>query len=218
MTRMRLADRLLTIVVTVTLTSAAWILFGALYLQNARFAPPQAVAPPAAPQPQAPATAPAAPAAPPAAGAPAPAGGVMIPVAGVTPDKLSDNFNDMRGGHRHGALDIMAPRGTEVLAAADGTVEKLFQSVPGGNTIYVRSPDRTTIYYYAHLDHYAEGLKEGQPVQRGEVIAAVGSTGDASPDAPHLHFEIMRTQPQAKWYDPATDVDPYPILTGKSGA
>jgi murein DD-endopeptidase MepM/ murein hydrolase activator NlpD len=132
----------------------------------------------------------------------------------VAPNQLSDNFGDARSGHVHGALDIMAPRGTEVLAAADGTVEKLFQSVPGGNTIYIRSPDGATIYYYAHLDHYADGLKEGQAVQRGQVIAAVGSTGDASPDAPHLHFEVMRTSPQAKWYDKATDVDPYPLLTG----
>ena len=210
---MRLADRLLTIVVTATLTSAAWIVVGSFYLQSPRAGQPNA-APATSPAPAEVASAG------PANGAasPLPAlspAGLMIPVAGVSPDKLSDNFNDMRGGHRHGALDIMAPRGTDVLAAAPGTVEKLFQSVPGGNTIYVRSPDRTTIYYYAHLDHYAAGLKEGQPVTRGQVIAAVGSTGDASAEAPHLHFEVMRTTPQAKWYDPAEDVDPYPLLTGK---
>jgi murein DD-endopeptidase MepM/ murein hydrolase activator NlpD len=82
-------------------------------------------------------------------------------------------------------------------------------------TIYVRSPDRTTIHYYAHLDHYAVGLHEGQAVSQGQVLGAVGSTGDASPDAPHLHFEIMKTTPAAKWYEPASDIDPYPILTGK---
>jgi murein DD-endopeptidase MepM/ murein hydrolase activator NlpD len=209
---MRLADRLLTIVVTATLTSAAWIVFGSFYLRGpsetrspqagaVNPAPTQAIATPPSGQPAAPGAAPS---------------GLMIPVAGVAPNQLSDNFNDTRGGHVHGALDIMAPRGPQVLAAAPGTVEKLFASVPGGNTIYIRSPDRTTIYYYAHLDHYADGLKEGQSVQRGQVIAAVGSTGDASPDAPHLHFEIMRTSPQAKWYDKATGVDPYPLLTGKS--
>jgi len=208
---MRATDRLLTIVVTATLTSAAWIVFGSFYLKTSPAAKPTA-APVAKPM-----ALPASSAAPTASSAPASAlpADLMIPVAGVAPEQLSDNFNDTRGGHKHGALDIMAPRGTEVLAAAPGTVEKLFRSVPGGNTIYVRSPDRTTIYYYAHLDHYADGLKEGQPVQRGQVIAAVGSTGDASPEAPHLHFEIMRTSPQAKWYDPATDVDPYPLLTGK---
>lgn len=208
---MRLADRLLTIVVTATLTSAAWIVIGSFYLQAPHGAKPSASAPAA--------TAPSlasAPGAAPATVAGAAPSGLMIPVAGVSPDKLSDNFNDMRGGHKHGALDIMAPRGTEVLAAAPGTVEKLFQSVPGGNTIYIRSPDRGTIYYYAHLDHYADGLKEGEVVQRGQVIAAVGSTGDASAEAPHLHFEIMRTNPQAKWYDPATDIDPYPLLSGKA--
>ena len=207
---MRLADRLLTIVITVTLTSAVWIVIGSFYLQRAPSTTltVAAAAPSTLGSSGAVTDSPAAPAG-------ALPSGLMIPVAGVTLDKLSDNFNDMRGGHRHGALDIMAPRGTDVLAAAPGTVEKLFQSVPGGNTIYVRSPDRTTIYYYAHLDHYAAGLKEGQPIARGQVIAAVGSTGDASAEAPHLHFEVMRTTPQAKWYDPAEDVDPYPLLTGK---
>jgi len=203
---MRLVDRLLTIVVTATLTSAAWIVIGSFYLQSPR-ASTNAPTRPAPFQ----ATA-AIPTASPAGAQPS---GLVIPVAGVAADKLSDNFKDTRGGHRHGALDIMAPRGTKVLAAAAGTVEKLFQSVPGGNTNYVRSPDRTTIYYYAHLDHYANGLMEGQSVAPGQVIAAVGSTGDASVEAPHLHFEIMRTTPQARWYDPATDVDPYPLLTGK---
>ena len=205
---MRLVDRLLTIVITITLTSVAWIVIGSFYLQRGPAAESNtAAAPGPAPDARA-ANAPA------AVTGPLPSG-LMIPVAGVTADKLSDNFNDTRGGHRHGALDIMAPRGTDVLSAASGTVEKLFQSVPGGNTISVRSPDRTMIYYYAHLDHYAAGLKEGQAVARGQLIAAVGSTGDASAEAPHLHFEIMRTTPQAKWYDPATDVDPYPLLTGK---
>lgn len=205
---MRLADRLLTIVVTVTLTSAAWIVFGSFYLR----APGEPLVPPAKPA----ATPSASVAQRKAATTPANASsGMVIPVAGVTPDRLSDNFNDSRGGHPHGALDIMAPRGTEVIAAAAGTVEKLFQSVPGGNTIYIRSPDGGTIYYYAHLDHYADGLKEGQAVRPGQVIAAVGSTGDASPEAPHLHFEVMRTSPSAKWYDRATDVDPFPLLTGR---
>ena len=115
----------------------------------------------------------------------------------------------------------MAPHGTPVIAAAAGTVEKLFHSNAGGNTIYVRSPDRATIHYYAHLDRYADGLHEGQTVTQGETLGAVGSTGTtflnvaASPDAPHLHFEILRTTPDAKWYEPSTSIDPYPILTGK---
>jgi murein DD-endopeptidase MepM/ murein hydrolase activator NlpD len=135
----------------------------------------------------------------------------------VKADQLTDTFSDSRGGgsRSHEALDIMAPRGTPVVAAAAGTVEKLFHSDAGGNTIYVRSPDRATIHYYAHLDRYADGLHEGESVTQGQTLGAVGSTGDASPDAPHLHFEIMRTTPDAKWYEPATPINPYPLLTGK---
>jgi murein DD-endopeptidase MepM/ murein hydrolase activator NlpD len=144
------------------------------------------------------------------------AAGLVIPVAGVTPDKLTDTFSDSRGGgsRLHEALDIMAPRGTPVLAAAAGTVEKLFHSDAGGMTIYVRSPDRTTIHYYAHLDRYADGLHEGQAVTQGQALGAVGSSGHADPDAPHLHFEIMQTTPKAKWYEPATSIDPYPLMAG----
>jgi murein DD-endopeptidase MepM/ murein hydrolase activator NlpD len=206
---MRLADRLSTIAATATITSAAWILFGALWFTHGVSAPAPLVATGAGEAKQ-------------VAGAEtvataANAAGLVIPVAGVRAEQLSDTFSDARGGgtRKHEALDIMAPRGTPVIAAAAGTVEKLFHSNNGGNTIYVRSPDRKTIHYYAHLDRYADGLHEGQAVRQGEVIGAVGSTGDASPDAPHLHFEIMQTTPQAKWYEPAVDVDPYPLLTGK---
>jgi murein DD-endopeptidase MepM/ murein hydrolase activator NlpD len=210
---MRLADRLSTIAATATITSAAWILFGALWLSHGVTAPAPLVATGAG-KAETVAGAEKVAAAP---NAQANAAGLVIPVSGVRPDQLTDTFSDARGGgtRLHEALDIMAPRGTPVVAAAAGTVEKLFHSNNGGNTIYVRSPDRKTIHYYAHLDRYADGLHEGQAVRQGEVIGAVGSTGDASPDAPHLHFEIMQTTPQAKWYEPAVDVDPYPLLTGK---
>jgi murein DD-endopeptidase MepM/ murein hydrolase activator NlpD len=206
---MRLAERLSTIAATATITSAAWILFGAVWFSRE----------PPAPSPLA---ATGAGAGEPAAAPPAVVGtsaGLIIPVAGIRPEQLTDTFDEARGGgtRKHEALDIMAPRGTPVIAAAAGTVEKLFHSNDGGNTIYVRSPDRKTIHYYAHLDHYADGLREGQGVQQGQVIGAVGSTGDASPDAPHLHFEIMQTTPAAKWYEPATDINPYPLLAGKKG-
>jgi len=215
----RVAERLSTIAATATITSAAWILFGAVWLTHRAPVSEVSVAePPAATgagvaagtvaaQEQAPLAPPAAPN----------AAGLIIPVAGVKADQLSDTFSDARGGgtRLHEALDIMAPRGTPVIAAADGTVEKLFQSKNGGNTIYVRSPDRKTIHYYAHLDRYADGLHEGQQVRQGETLGAVGSTGDANPDGPHLHFEIMQTKPEAKWYEPAVDIDPYPLLTGK---
>jgi len=143
------------------------------------------------------------------------ADGLVIPIAGVTADRLYDSFAEPRGdGSRtHGATDIMAPRGTPVLAAAAGRVEKLFDSAAGGRTVYIRSMDDGTVYYYAHLDAYAAGLAEGQVVKRGQIIATVGATGDADPGTPHLHFEIKRMKPGEKWYQ-GTAVNPYPILRG----
>ena len=141
------------------------------------------------------------------------AGALLIPVAGVGAGQLTDTFNDTRDGtRRHEALDIMAARGTPVLAAADGTVAKLFTSVPGGLTIYEFDPTGTYAYYYAHLDHYAPGLAEGKALKRGDVIAYVGSTGNASADAPHLHFAIFVLGPEKQWWK-GTAIDPYPLLT-----
>lgn len=204
---MRLAERLTTIAATATITSAAWILIGGVWYGNVVSGAAPLAATGAGRAEQAAAT----------PHSSANSEKLIIPVAGVTAGQLTDTFEDARaGGTRlHQALDIMAPRGTPVIAAAAGTVEKLFHSNAGGNTIYVRSLDRMTIHYYAHLDSYAGSLHEGQTVAQGETLGAVGSTGDASPDAPHLHFEIMRTTPDAKWYQSATAVDPYPLLAGK---
>ncbi|WP_435417761.1 M23 family metallopeptidase [Parerythrobacter aurantius] len=140
---------------------------------------------------------------------------LIIPVAGTEPAALVDTFYDARGeGSRlHEAIDIMAPTGTPVIAAAEGTVERLFRSAAGGLTVYLRSPDRQTIYYYAHLDRYAAGLREGQIVKAGSPLGAVGWTGNASEDAPHLHFAIMRTTADADWWEPANPINPYPLLT-----
>jgi murein DD-endopeptidase MepM/ murein hydrolase activator NlpD len=147
-----------------------------------------------------------------------PAGALLVPVAGVAPTALADTFTQARGSGRvHDAIDIMAPRGTPVLAAADGSVEKLYFSEGGGGiTAYVRSPDRRWIYYYAHLDHYAPGLAEGQQLRRGAPIGFVGSTGNASPEAPHLHFAINAMAPDQRWWE-GTPVNPYPILAGAVG-
>lgn len=137
---------------------------------------------------------------------------LLVPVAGIQASQLQDTFNDMRGSERaHEALDIMAPRGTPVLAATDGTVEKLFESVPGGLAIYEFDPTRTHAYYYAHLDRYAAGLAEGQQLHRGDVIGYVGSTGNASEDAPHLHFAIFVLGPEKRWWQ-GTAINPYPLL------
>lgn len=231
---MKPVDRILTIVVTATLTSAFWIVMGGSLLDNAQSASQRDDTRPADAVPS------------PSASLPLEAGGetpvsdearasqsldtqsakqvdnaqsdqLMIPVLNIRPSDLTDTFTDARGGgtRLHEALDIMAPRGTTVVAAAPGEVEKLFHSDAGGNTIYVRSNDGTTIYYYAHLQEYAEGLKEGQRVRRGQRLGSVGSSGNASKEAPHLHFAILQTTEDAEWWEPAHAVNPYPILRGR---
>lgn len=140
-------------------------------------------------------------------------GQLKVPVAGVKRSALVRNWGDARGGgtRAHHGLDIMAPSGTPVLAAASGTIEKLFASGLGGTTVYVRSPDRRWTYYYAHLAGYAPGLSEGRKVAAGETIGYVGDTGDAGPGNYHLHFSTTRMQPAEHWYQ-GEDVDPYPML------
>src|SRR5437868_9584363 len=142
--------------------------------------------------------------------------GLAIPVVGVKPDQLQDTFDDARAaGRRHDAIDIMAAEGTPVIAAADGTIEKLFFSHGGGGiTSYERSPDQKWMYYYAHLSAYAPGLTEGQQVKRGQVIARVGHTGDASAAGPHLHLAINSMAPGERWWQ-GTPINPYPLLAGK---
>ena len=144
---------------------------------------------------------------------PLPASGpLVIPVAGIAANQLADTFDDARGeGRVHDAIDIMAPRGTPVIAAAAGTVEKLFESKLGGTTIYIRRPGGQWVDYYAHLDSYAPGLAEGQKIPQGQMIGAVGSTGDASPDAPHLHYAINLMAPGEGWWQ-GQAVNPYPLL------
>ena len=138
---------------------------------------------------------------------------LMIPVAGVRKGDLVNSYTDDRGGGTriHEAIDIMADTGTPVYAAAPGTVEKLFWSDLGGNTVYVRSPDGRTIFYYAHMDAYRDGLTEGQQVRAGQPLGTVGSSGNADPTAPHLHFAILATTPQDNWSE-GTPVNPYPLL------
>lgn len=138
--------------------------------------------------------------------------GLLIPVQGVKAASLVDTYEQARGqGRRHDAIDIMAPRGTPVLAVADGVVMKLFRSDRGGITLYELAPDRRTIYYYAHLDRYAPGIAEGQPLRRGQVLGYVGDTGDAVPGNYHLHFEVSTTADPRKYWG-GTPENPYPLL------
>jgi peptidoglycan LD-endopeptidase LytH len=152
---------------------------------------------------------------------PVPAGdlatrGLLVPVQGIGREQLHDTFRDPRGGgaRPHGALDIMAPRNTPVLAVEDGKIQKLFTSDQGGLTIYQFDPSETYAYYYAHLQRYTDGLEEGQTVRKGQVIGYVGTTGNAGPDSPHLHFAIFRLTPEKKWWkgDP---LNPFEVLRGR---
>jgi murein DD-endopeptidase MepM/ murein hydrolase activator NlpD len=185
-------DRLQTIAVTAALTSAAWLAAGLVLCARQVDASPREEA---------------------EAVEARPLGRLVIPVGGVRREALSDTWGQSRaaGARTHEAIDILARRGTPVLAAAPGTVEKLFVSARGGTTIYVRAPDRRTMYYYAHLDGYASGLAERQQVRAGQVIGYVGSTGDASPDAPHLHFAINLMRPEEGWWQ-GQAINPYPLL------
>jgi len=137
---------------------------------------------------------------------------LLVPVEGIKAAQLSDNFDQPRGSERHHeALDIMAPTGTKVIAVADGKVVKLFNSKPGGLTIYQFDPTEKYAYYYAHLDRYADGLKEGAPIKRGELIGYVGSTGNANPAAPHLHFAVVELTPEKQWWK-GTPINPFPMM------
>ena len=138
--------------------------------------------------------------------------GLIIPVAGVRADQLVDTFSAARGeGRVHDAIDIPAPRGTPVLAVANGKVLKLFQSQAGGTTIYQLSSDEKFIYYYAHLDRYADALTEGQTVTQGETIAYVGDTGNAGAGNYHLHFSISVTSNPKRYWE-GVNINPYPLL------
>ena len=135
---------------------------------------------------------------------------LLVPVAGIDPHGFTDTFTQGRNGRAHEAIDIMAPRGTPVIAVDDGRIEKLFTSERGGLTIYQFDLAGTYSYYYAHLDRYAPGLHEGQLVHRGERLGDVGSTGNAAAEAPHLHFTIFKLLPERRWWE-GVPVNPFPL-------
>lgn len=207
-----------TALVTAAVTSAVWLVLFNLREQEAGPAAVPTVAPAPAPRPGAPPALP-------SAGAlradyrTLAAKRLTIPVSGVMSAHLTNTYGDDRAGgaRRHGALDIMAPRGTPVVATEDGRVEKLFTSDAGGLTIYQFDPSRTYSYYYAHLDRYADGLAEGQAVKRGQVIGYVGFTGNASPEGPHLHFAIFKLGPEKRWHE-GVPLNPFPVLGGTAPA
>jgi peptidoglycan LD-endopeptidase LytH len=142
-----------------------------------------------------------------------PPGRLLVPVDGIDVRQLADTFDQPRGTERHHeALDIMAAKGTRVVATADGKIVKLFTSKPGGLTVYQFDPTEKYAYYYAHLDRYAEGLQEGATIKRGDLIGYVGVTGNSDPNAPHLHFAVFELTPEKQWWK-GTPVNPYPLLS-----
>ena len=174
--------------------------------------------------------APAAPAPPPAAAAPSTSrialvtaanAGLMaheleIPVAGIAPDQLEDSFDSPREGERvHHAIDILAPRGTPVLAADDGRVLRVSSNNLGGLTVYTIDKSGQYVYYYAHLEGYAKGLVAGNIVFKGDTLGFVGTTGDAPDNVPHLHFQILRMPPDGKYWN-GDPIDPFPLLSERA--
>jgi murein DD-endopeptidase MepM/ murein hydrolase activator NlpD len=133
------------------------------------------------------------------------------PIRGLSLADLRDTFAEVHNGHAHEAMDIAEPKGTPVHAVVSGTVRKLFLSKPGGNTIYQFDESGVYCYYYAHLERYAEGLREGMRVERGDVVGFVGSSGNADPRAPHLHFAIFELGPEKVWWK-GRAINPYPGL------
>ena len=138
---------------------------------------------------------------------------MIVPVQGVKPDQLRDTFNEARSeGRKHDAIDIMAAAGTPVLAADDGEIIKLFESKPGGTTIYQHSKrDKRLVFYYAHLQGYADGLAVGKLVRKGEVIGYVGDTGNAGAGKYHLHFSISIVADPKRYWE-GKNINPYPLL------
>jgi peptidoglycan LD-endopeptidase LytH len=136
---------------------------------------------------------------------------LLLPVAGVAAREVRDSYAAARGDRQHLALDIMAPHGTPVLAAADGRIWKLRSNNLGGTTIYAVDREERFVFYYAHLQGYRDGLAEGTKLAKGDVIGYVGSTGNASRTAPHLHFQLSRMAPDRKWWT-GTPLNPWPLL------
>jgi len=135
-----------------------------------------------------------------------------VPVEGVRPAQLRDTFEESRGkGRIHKAIDIMAPWGTPVLAADDGKVTKISKNRAGGLSLFQTDASGRFVYYYAHLAGYADGLREGQQLQRGDLLGYVGATGNAPEHAPHLHFAVQLVQNNGRFWKGEV-LNPYPAL------
>jgi peptidoglycan LD-endopeptidase LytH len=142
---------------------------------------------------------------------------LRLPIDGMNVDAVKGGFVERRGHRPHEAVDILAPRNTPVHAVQNGTIARLFTSKQGGLTIYQFDPSGRLVYYYAHLEHYADNLHEGDPVTQGQVIGYVGTSGNAPPNTPHLHFAVMQLGDDHRWWK-GQAIDPYPLLKGKANS
>jgi len=141
---------------------------------------------------------------------------LTFPVRGIDPASLADTFDDARGLARaHNALDIMAPRGSAVIAVDAGTVSQLGNGGAGGITVYQVDDAGRYAFYYAHLERLAAGLAEGQAVRRGDLLGYVGTTGNAPASAPHLHFAIYEMREGQRWG--GRPINPYPLWRRPAG-
>jgi len=144
---------------------------------------------------------------------------LLFPVPSVDSTRLDDSFDEPRDGgvRRHNAIDIMAPRGAPVLAVQDGRILRAVKNSKGGLTIYATDLDEQFVYYYAHLDRYHPDIYDGKPVMRGDTLGFVGTTGNAPPSTPHLHFQVMRMPPDKRYWD-GEPINPYPLLRSTASA
>ncbi len=141
---------------------------------------------------------------------------LRVPIDGANVDSWKGGFDERRaGGSRgHEAVDILSPRNTPVHAVENGTIARIFESKQGGHTVYQFSADGRLVYYYAHLERYADGLHEGQSVAQGDVLGFVGTSGNAPPNTPHLHFAIFELGPEKHWWQ-GRPLDPYAVFTAR---
>jgi murein DD-endopeptidase MepM/ murein hydrolase activator NlpD len=137
---------------------------------------------------------------------------LRLPIDGMSVERLKGGFIETRSDHLHEAVDIMAPRNTPIHAVQDGEIARVFHSKAGGNTVYQYDPTGRLCYYYAHLQRYAEGLHDGEIVRQGDVIGYVGTSGNAPPNAPHLHFAVFEVTRGGRLGDEGRAIDPYPLF------
>lgn len=136
---------------------------------------------------------------------------LMVPLDGLAPAALRNDYEASRGVRSHRALDMLAPKGTPILSADDGTIGRVDRTPVGGNIIYATDPSNRFVYYYAHLDRHASGLQVGQSVRKGDVIGYVGTTGNAPANTPHLHFQVMVRGSGRMWWD-GPPINPWPFF------